>query len=255
MTLRARYPLAALVLFLAAPLVAGDVHSVFTSGTSWYGRETSATTENWVGPDKEYHKKTYEISIVRRDLGVRWSLNPADKTYVEYPLAGKPPAKPGAKPARAAAAPESAAEKEKEDLRFVGLLSTSEPDFEWSDRELGGTEAVAGIPCRLFLVRGDADFASIEIRLGIAPEAAGTMPPPAEFQDVFRRDREALERVEKVMAGFPKGALLKMSLAADPPIGDIRKASLELEVFEEKAAPAGIYDLPAGYKKVERKEK
>jgi hypothetical protein len=241
------------LLVFALPSPGADVHSAFKAWTAWYGRETTVDIESWISADREYHKTSKEILIIRRDLGVRWRLNPADKTYVEYPLApGAAPSGPEAAPGpRRPGGPEGAGQKE--DLRFAGGFD--EPVLEWTVRPLEGTESVKGFPCRLFSIRGDADFASTDVRVWVLPSGkADGLAAPAEILGVFRWDEQALEQVEEVLAGFPDGGLLKMTLTADPPIGDPRKGALDLEAWDKQDPPAGIYEIPSGYKKVERKK-
>jgi hypothetical protein len=242
--------LGCLALLIPATAFAADIHTVFKSWTSWFGRERTAQAESWIGADKEWYQTSAETRIVRKDLGLMWRMRRSgEKKYHEYPL-GPAPAEPKPAP-RPRGMPDPAADPA--DLRFVGHFDP--PVYDWDVRALAD-ETVRGETCKVVSIRGDADFSAIDIKLWIVPDGKDKrLAAPDELlaMSLGGRDPGAAEAVKKVLADHPKGGLVRMERTEDPQIGPQSRSRIELETYEVTKPPAGIYDLPDGYVKEEGK--
>ncbi len=241
-----------LLMLLPAPSFAADIHSVFTSWSSWYGRIRTDKAEMWIAADRECQIKSHETRIIRKDLGLMWRMPPNAKTYNEYPLkADGAPAPAVEKPRREERQP--AGKDGKEDLRFVGHFG--EPVFEWNTRLLGD-EVVQGQTCKVYSIRGEADFAEVDMKLWISPDgkSKGLAVPEEFIFGTMYREQSAVEAIAKIMAGYPNGGIVQLEKRSDPPIGPESKAKITLDTYEIKEPPAGIYEIPAGVQKEEGKK-
>jgi len=222
-------------LFAAAGLGAADLHLAGTQSTSWVDspRARSSSQELWAGKDKEWSKTDGRIRITRRDLGVVWSIDTKAGTYAERALA-----KAGASPATA---PE-------EKLHNDGY--EYEPVFDWTFKDMGLEEDVAGIRCRKFVLDGDADLSEKVIELWAAADLGPAVPGDDRTQALLTGRTEAgalVERWKELKGLF----ILREKVTEDPPIGGTYVRETVLTKLESAEPPAGIYDLPSGLKKIE----
>jgi len=242
----------ALVPFAAAWSFSADAHSVFKYWSSWYGREGTVQAEIWIGTDRQSTSTPFGTEIIRKDLGVLWSLDPRTNVCREYAL--KPSAAPNGpgttiakpNPEKKAAAEATAP---KEDLRFVGGFD--DPPMDWSVKEIKG-ETIDGTPCRVFIVRGDSDFTSVDARVWVSPDGKkdGLAASMDLVERLATRQRDGLlGKVREVMDGFPEGGIVKLEKTSNPSIGPLSKGLLTRGTHERKDAPAGTYEIPAGYRK------
>lgn len=242
----------ALVLFAPVWSFSADTHSVFKYWSSWYGREGTIQAEIWIGTDRQSTATPFGTEIVRKDLGILWSLSPRTNVCREYAL--KPatgPNDPGTSPTKPKPGKKAAAETTapKEDLRFVGGFD--DPPMDWSVKEIKG-ETIMGTPCRVFIIKGDSDLSSVDARLWVSPD--GKKDGRAASMDLveklaIRQRDDLLEKVREVMDGFPEGGIVKLEKTSNPSIGPLSKGRLTRDTYEQKDAPAGTYEIPAGYKK------
>ena len=216
-----------LLMLLPVPSFAADIHSVFTSWSSWYGRERTSKAEFWIGADRECQIKPFETRIIRKDLGLMWRMRPNAKTYNEYPLKPDAASAPAVDKPRREEKPQASGKDGKEDLRFVGEFE--EPVFEWSTRTLAD-EVVQGQTCKVYAIRGEADFAEIDLKLWICPDgkSKGLAAPDDLVSGVMNREQEAVEAIAKIMAEYPNGGIIKLEKMSDPPIGPESKAKITL---------------------------
>lgn len=148
-------PLLNLILFVLvgaartpAPPSATAVHVVIETERVYMGAVTKGQVEYWLAPDRTWVSRRGRITITRRDLGVRWRLDPSAKTYVEDKL--RPPS---SAPAAAAAAPGT----EIHSARF-----DYEPQFAWTVTP-SNRVTVASRTCREFSAEGHADYAETRL--------------------------------------------------------------------------------------------
>ena len=244
----------ALMLIVPARSYSSDTHSVFKMQSSTRGRESTKLVEIWTAADRQYISAPFGMTITRKDLGVVWALSNRTHVCREFPL--KPQAAPAApapktdepEPAGPAAIPGVGADG-KIDLRFIE--GDDDPSLEWNTKELAG-ETVQGVPCRVFLVKGTSDFGYADAKLWIAPEgrAAGlALDIDAFAQLVQRLNPSLIDKVEAILTGLPDGGIVKMDSKSEGWFGPQSLAGLTFDINEKKDAPAGIYEIPEGYKK------
>ena len=222
-------------LFAAAGLGAADLHLAGTQSMAWADspRARSSSQELWAGTDKEWSKTDGRIRITRRDLGVIWSIDAKAGTYIETALA-----KPGASKAPAPA----------EKLHNEGY--EYEPVFDWTFKDTGLEEAVAGVCCRKFVLDGVADLSEKAIELWTATDLGPAIPRDERTLGLFSSRSDAgapIERWKELKGRF----ILRTRVTEDHPIGGTLVRETVLVKCESAAPPAGIYDLPAGLKKIE----
>lgn len=244
----------ALMLIVPARSYSSDTHSVFKMQSSFHGRESTKLVEIWTATDRQYISAPFGMTITRKDLGVVWTLSNRTHVCREFPL--KPQAEPTAPtaktaepaPAKPAAIPGVGADG-KIDLRFIE--GNDDVPLEWSTKELVG-ETIQGVPCRVFLVKGISDFGYADAKLWIASEgrAAGLALGIDIFAQLVQRlNPSLLNKAEAILAGFPDGGIVKMDNKSEGWFGPKSLAGLTFDVNEKKDAPAGIYEIPDGYKK------
>ena len=133
-------PLLLYLLFSALPAVPPPVavHVVIDTERSYMGAVQKTQIEYWLAPDKTWVGQRGRVTIARRDMGVRWRLDPVKRTYIEEPLAAPTPepSPPG------------------DDIHAARF--DYEPEFEWSVTP-GARTTVAGSECREFSADGQAD--------------------------------------------------------------------------------------------------
>ncbi len=244
----------ALMLFVPARSYSSDTHSVFKMQSSFHGRESTKLVEIWTAADRQCISAPFGMTITRKDLGVVWALSNRAKVCREFPL--KPqtaPAAPAAKtdkpaPAGPAAIPGVGTDG-KVDLRFIE--GNDDLPLEWTTEELPG-ETVQGVPCRVFHIKGVSDFGYADAKLWIASEgrAAGLALDIDAFAQLAQRlDSSIIDKVEATLTGLPDGGIVKMDGKSEGWFGPQSPARLTFDINEKKDAPAGIYEIPEGYKK------
>ena len=182
-----------------------------------------------------------------------WRMRRSGKTYHEYPLRPDGSLAPADKqPGPRLPGPPDPKDGPS-DLRFVGHFE--EPVYDWEVRALGD-EAVGGEPCKVFALRGDADFAAIDIKIWISPDGKdrGLAVPDELLGPALGRSAVAAKAIMDLLADFPKGGLVRLEQTSNPSIGPEGRGRIELESYEKKDPPAGIYDIPEGYVKEEGKK-
>ncbi len=221
------------VLHLSGVLFA-DVH-VKTQGNRLYmDFETKYAYELWLTENKSYSKVQNRITITREDLGVMWFLYPDRKAYHEYKLE------------EIRAVPE-----EKEDIHTAGQFY--DPKYDWELTDTGEEKEINSFQCRCFLAEGDADFSEIVSKYWICVDehVAGGKEFRSYMMEQLKDDPQRAKLYDLMKehpSGFPAYREEIIERAISPTIS----YTIQVLMLEEEDAPAGIYDLPEGYKKLER---
>jgi hypothetical protein len=224
---------AILSLLLSASSIApppGAVHVVIDTERAYMGSVQKTQTEYWLAADRTWVSQRGRVTITRRDLGIRWRLDPAKKTYVEEKLAPPPQAPPPGDDVHTA--------------RF-----DYEPRFEWTVRR-GGRVNVAGRQCREFSAAGQADFAQTSLRLSIGPRV--TLKTERDVNQILA----GLAQYEST-TGFLQdaartrgnGCLMSFEETMEPAIAPTIIQRARISTLEIVPPPAGIFDPPGGYSK------
>lgn len=229
----------AVVLWLGtgAAAVWADTH-VFTSTSRLYmDQERKTEDEIWIAPGRSWMKSRGRIIVSREDLGVMWFIEPGGTTYREFSMKEF----------------ESAAKNAKPDMRKL-WLDYYLPEFEWTFKETGETKDFNGFPCRRFEARGEADFSDIQGVYWIC-ETPG-IPGGRELRDYIlgqiKGDRQRAGQA-KIMIDRPDAIVVLREETIEHSIAPTSVQKWNLVKLEEGPAPAGIYDLPAGLKKIENR--
>ncbi len=224
--------LAASAVLTAVP-VRGDDHVVGELRRSYMGRTYPAQpSEVWLGAERTYVRDGAVVIITRPDLGKRWTVLPGRKKYLEEPLPAPVAKKPAEAPVR---------------LQEYGF--DYEPRYEWSVRETAGTATVGGLPCRGYVVRGDAEYAE-EVREMWVAET-----PPIDGKAYFERvvkpglDPAWLKIYER-HGPLRRGLVMKSVATIEPAIASTTVVEIVVTKVETSPPPPGIYDLPSGLRKV-----
>jgi hypothetical protein len=233
-TRRAAGTLAALALSLAGAAAAGaDGHIVSELRRSYMGRTYPAQpSEVWLGADRTYVRDGAVVIITRLDLGKRWIVLPGRKKYLEEPLPVPVKDKGPAEPVR---------------LQEYGF--DYEPRYEWTVRETAESAVVGGLPCRKYVVRGDAEYAEEVREMWVAED------PPIDAKAYFERVVKpgldpAWLRIYQDHGALRRGLVMRSVSTTEPAIAPAMVVEILVTKLETIPPPAGIYDLPAGLLKV-----
>jgi hypothetical protein len=221
------------LLFSAVSAVPPPVatHVVIDTERSYMGAVQKTQIEYWLAPDKTWVSQRGRVTISRRDLGVRWRLDPGKKTYLEEPLVAPAPepSPPG------------------DDIHTARF--DYEPDFEWSVTSAGRT-SVAGRDCREYSADGQADYSHTTIRFAIGPRVSLKTDPDvnrllaglARYESVSRFLRDAA-----LTRG--NGCLMSYEETLEPAIAPTIVQRAKVSTLETVPPPAGIFDVPEGFAK------
>ena len=188
---------------------------------------------------------------MRRDLGLVWQMQPDGKTFSEQPLSTETASAPALDEPQRGEKQVTKVDDQPDDLRFAGLVD-EEPQFDWSIGPLGN-DVIQGQPCRVYSIKGDADFADVNVKIWVSPTGSrkGLAVPRTLLSSILRQDEGVVDAIDKILAEYPDGGLVSLEMSFDPPIGPARKAKMTLDVYEVKEPPARIYEIPDGIQKEE----
>lgn len=217
----------------AAAAARADTHMLTSTSRVYMDQERKTPGEAWIAPGRSWTKSGPRIQITREDLGVVWSIEPGG-AYREYSLKEIEPA-PAAAPV---------------DMRKA-WLDYYIPEFDWTFAEAGETKEINGFPCRGIKSEGEADFAEIKAAYWVC-DAAGVPGGAGLRAFVLSQIKDDRQRagLGKVLAGRPDAFPVLREETIENSIAPTIVQKWELVKLEEAPAPAGIYDLPAGLKKL-----
>jgi hypothetical protein len=227
------YILAMLAMIGTLPQQRAVLHFVVDRQRIFMASTQATTTEYWIADDKTYEKNGARVTIIRKDLGVRWVINTQKATYAETRLTS-----PAMNKTRI------------EDIHTAGF--NYEPEFVWTVADSAEASTINSRACRLTVATGTDDFAEMTLKLWLC-----------------HMDRPALERKanESVLdnAGFgyknpvtfasellskrPDVLLMSLDATVEPPISSTMTYRVVVRTIENALPPAGIFDLPAGLQK------
>jgi hypothetical protein len=220
------------VLLAAVPGWADD-HVVSELRRSYMGRTFPVQpSEVWLGADRTYVRDGAVVIITRSDLAKRWIILPGRKKYLEeawpVPVEKKGPQAP---------------------VRLQEYGFDYEPGYEWTVRETQETATFGGLPCRKYVVRGDAEYAE-EVREMWVAES-----PPIDAKAYFERVVKpgldpAWLKIYQNHTLLRRGLVMRSVTTAEPAIASTTVVEVLVTKLEDAPPPAGIYDLPGGLRKV-----
>jgi hypothetical protein len=217
------------VLSPPAPAV---VHVVIDTERAYMGAVQKASIEYWLSPDRTWVSQRGRITITRRDLGIRWRIDPAKKTYVEEKL-GPPPA-----PAKPTAG---------DDIHSARF--NYEPVFNWTVTP-AGRAMVAGRDSRTFTAEGEADYARTRVGFAIGPRVRLETDPDV---NTLIAGLARLDSVTTFLRDAARtrgnGCLMSYEETQEPAIAPTIIQRVTMRLLETVPAPGGIFDVPAGFTK------
>jgi hypothetical protein len=226
------FVLSAFLSFSTVPAPRADVHVIIETERAYMGAVTKSQVEYWLGPKTTWTSQRGRVVIVRRDLGVRWRLDPAKKTYVEEKLAETPPAPP--------------------DLPADDIHSARfgyEPEYDWA-LEPAGRATVAGRDCRAFVAHGEADYAETDLRFAIGERLAVETVPDVNQLLVDQARWASVQRfLTSVVRGRENGCLMSYEETNEPAIAPTIVMRAKVTLLDVGEAPPKIYEVPEGFTK------
>jgi len=230
-------PVILAVLLPAAPPPAppAAVHVVIDTERAYMGAVQKAQIEYWLAPDRTWVSQRGRVTITRRDLGVRWRLDPAKKTFVEEKLQPLPaPEKPPAG----------------DDIHSARF--DYEPAFDWTVAQSGRT-TVAGRDCRAFTAEGQADFGQTAVRFAVGPRVPLKTDPDV---NQLLAGLAGLESVGQFLRDAARtrgnGCLMSYEETQEPAIAPTIIQRVKIGTLEIVPPLAGIFDVPDGFTKASR---
>lgn len=208
--------------------------------------EKDMVMETWLGPNRARMDQDQTSVILLAGKKLLYMIDHAKKQYAEMPLDFD---KMIAEAAGAGDDPEKAKAMENMPAAVRNMMKGVMAGMSAKVTETGDTKVINGWNCRKYL---------IEMNLGMA----GTSTAEAWATEDLKVDTTmAFTAANAMMAGMPgfekiiqemkkvKGVVAYQTGTAKVMGADVTSTS-ELLECADKAAPAGAYDLPAGYKKV-----
>ena len=227
-------PALAVVLAAAAlpAFAAPDDHVVSQQTRTYMGNTMPPMTQEvWISDQAVWMSSGRTTALLRFDIGKLFYLNPGQKRYFEQALAGSE--------AAASAAPER--------IQEVGWNYV--PDYDWTLRDAGEEKIIDGRTCRRVVLDGDADYAE-EVR-----EYWISRDVPIDVGRYFRllMKRELRGRLLAIYEATPllrEGFILESRTTTENPIAPTMIWMNKVSKLEKAAPPAGTYEVPSGFQKV-----
>lgn len=224
------------LLLLAFPAASPSraVHVVIDTERAYMGAVQKAQIEYWLAPDMTWVSQRGRVTISRRDLGVRWRLDSAKKTYVEEKLT--PPAAETPPPG--------------DDIHTARF--DYEPEFDWKVASTGHA-TVAGRKGREYSAEGQADFGQTAIRYAIGPHVAFATDPDVNLLLAGLARLESVSRfLRETAVKRGNGCLMSYEETQEPAIAPTIIQRVKISTLDIVAPPAGLFDVPDGYTKAPR---
>jgi hypothetical protein len=229
------FALCAILLMTTIHSSFADVHMITATNKTYAGYPLGKELrlEVWLSEDSECIITAKFMTIKRYDLNKIWRLDLNDSTYKESFIEKKDN--------------EPAEENAEEELHNEGYVY--EPVFDWIIKDTGEVKKMCGIPCRKLLLDGDADYAEHIMELWVADDLRTKTDINDQSLRFFRGHKatEIYEDIPELEGLF----IMYEHSVLDRAIGKRAVSDTEVIVLEDVDPPAGIYELPYGFKKTE----
>jgi len=193
----------------------------------------ATTTEYWITDDKTYEKRGARVTIIRKDLGVRWVINTQNATYSETRLTS--PAKN---------------QTRVEDIHTAGF--NYEPEFAWAVADSAEASTIDGRACRLTVATGTDDFADMTLKLWLCHTDRPALERKANgfvLESAGFGNQNPVTFATELLSKRPDVLLMSLEATVEPPISSTMTYRVVVRTIENALPPAGIFDLPAGIQK------
>lgn len=228
-----KFVLLVILALVAAPVLAADVYiktKAHTDAMAAMGQNVPAqdsTTEAWISGNRMANVTADMTLVVDADKGVALFINHKDKSYVSTPLPLD----------FAKLLPPEAASM----LSMLQMSATVAPSTEtkkigeWDCTGYNVVLSVMGMQLNLRV------WATTKVPFDL--DAFASKLQPAVFQSQLRLDAKSAAEFAKI-----KGYQIATETSGDM-MGAKLRSTTEVVEISTKAAPAGIFDAPAGYAK------
>jgi hypothetical protein len=223
----------ALVVFGVQKNKSTAVYLVTESQFTFMASTQTTVTEYWITVDKLYQRLGTRVTIVRTDRGVQWDIDMQAGTYSESRLISTEDKTPA------------------EDIRTAGF--SYEPDFAWTITGDTQTSTINGRPCHFSIAKGVADFAEMTLKLGLCQSNGQPLSEKVNrsiLSSAGFRYRHPVTFVTEFLSNRPELLLMSLEATVEPPISSTMNHRVVVRSIENSAPPAGIFDLPAGIRKI-----
>jgi hypothetical protein len=215
-----------------AAISSADIHLIRTKSWEYggYPRGDPQPIEVWLSPAGEARIYKNKISIVRYDKGVKWIIDTDAGTYKEIPLES------GAK-----------AEEPEEKLHNEGYVY--KPAFDWIFQDADEDTVLCGIPCKKYILEGDADYAEKVIEIWAAEDIGISIDVNEKSLHYFHGYEMAdlFDQIEELEGRF----ILYEKSIKEAAIAPTNVVMIEITKLEDATPPEGIYQLPDGLKRID----
>lgn len=209
------------------------LHFVVEGQRTFMGSTRTLKAEYWITDDKTYEMRGPRVTIVRKDLGVRWVIDSQKKTYSETRLTS--PAKK---------------ETTVEDIHTAGF--SYEPEFAWTVKDSAEASTINGRSCRLTLAMGTDDFAEMTLKLWLCHTNRPALERKANVSvldgALFSYENPVTFATE-LLSKRPDMLLMSLEATVEPPISPTMTHRVVVRTIENAVPPTGIFDLPSGIQK------
>ncbi len=221
---------------IPAGILASETHAIFESSRTYMDHTVSYTDEYWLAEGKMYWKRNNRVFIEREDLGLMWSIDLRARTYTERKIEKD----------------RQVPEEQEQDIHSLGY--SYDPDYDWEVIDNKEEKGINGFPCKGFVIDGDADFTEIKIQLWICTDAQ--IPGSAELHRLlvnsYKNDSQR-KPIADILEKYPKSFPVFQEETIENPIAPTMTYRINLQLLEKIEPPAGIFELPEGFEKQERR--
>jgi hypothetical protein len=205
--------------------------------------EKDEITVTWMSKDKgRFDMGEGQSTIIRLDKNMMYFLDHTKMTYAEMPFGDLSEVILGAVPES-----ELSEEERKEAQKFMKGITSTMMKAEAEVTDTGEEQKIKDWNCRKYIMKVKIMMATTTAEIWATEDikinydlyrtlGAAMISKQPGFQEMF-------EEMKKI-----KGIAV-LTTSASSAMGAEVKSSEELIEFEEKPAPSGAYEIPAGYKK------
>lgn len=221
-------------LLIPAGWVRADDHVMVEMVRTYMGNISKPRqSEKWISAQRVYSRTGGPVATLTcYDLGKVYTIHTGTRRYLEEPLPAGP------KPAAAA-----------EGTRIQEAGFNYEPVFQWEFRDTGEEKVIEGRPCRHFILTGDADYAE-EIRHLWITSALPVDLPRYWNHHLRMETTPELAGLYRQHPEIRQGLAQETKILTENAVAPAIEWNIRLILVETADPPAGLYEVPAGYKQV-----
>ncbi len=219
------------VLAIAIPSFA-DIHLVRSMHWEYggYPQGEEMLLDVWLSGTAERRMYKNNIIIHQFEKDIRWTIDAIATTFKESPI-------------------EAEAEEEVSEEKLHNEGFVYEPVFDWTLQEMDQDTILCGIPCKKYILDGDADYAEKIVEIWAA-DNIGSYVNVHEKSLHYLQGRETAEVIDQ----FPElkeRIVLYEKTTSEAAISPTKVIIVEIILLENTTPPHGMYELPQGLKRID----